>query len=241
MQVVPFNFESTTLRVVTGENGEPLFVGKDLCDALGYKDSTTAIRNHCKGVPKQHPLQTPGGKQVALSKPKQAPQALPGPKVLTHIRLLELLSYDPYSGLFKWRIHRKNSTPVGSISGSPTCKGYVGITVDGKQLVAHRLAWFYINGEWPSGQIDHINGIKADNRISNLRVVTNSVNQQNKKSARADNKTGILGVHLHYSGKYQAKINIGGRQRSLGMYLSAADAQAAYIEAKREYHDGCTI
>jgi len=62
-QVIPFNFESTALRVVTGDNGEPLFVGKDLCEALGYKDPTTAIRNHCKGVPKQHPLQTPGGKQ----------------------------------------------------------------------------------------------------------------------------------------------------------------------------------
>jgi prophage antirepressor-like protein len=56
MQVVPFNFENTTLRVVTGDNGEPLFVGKDLCEALGYKDTTNAMKQHCRGVAKHHPI-----------------------------------------------------------------------------------------------------------------------------------------------------------------------------------------
>jgi prophage antirepressor-like protein len=61
--IIPFQFESNSIRVVTDDNGEPLFVAKDICEALGYKDPTTAVRNHCKGVPKQHPLQTPGGMQ----------------------------------------------------------------------------------------------------------------------------------------------------------------------------------
>lgn len=61
--LIPFQFESTSIRVVTDEGGEPLFVAKDICEALGYKDPTTAVRNHCKGVPKLHPLQTPGGMQ----------------------------------------------------------------------------------------------------------------------------------------------------------------------------------
>ncbi len=61
--IIPFQFEKHSIRVVTDESGEPLFVGKDICEALGYKDPTTAIRNHCKGVQKQHPLQTPGGMQ----------------------------------------------------------------------------------------------------------------------------------------------------------------------------------
>lgn len=62
-KIIPFNFENTTLRVVTGDNGEPLFVGKDLCDALGYANPTDAMNQHCKGVAKRYPLQTAGGKQ----------------------------------------------------------------------------------------------------------------------------------------------------------------------------------
>jgi len=55
-QIVPFNFESTTLRVVTGDNGEPLFVGKDLCEALGYANHNDAIKQHCRGVAKRYPI-----------------------------------------------------------------------------------------------------------------------------------------------------------------------------------------
>jgi prophage antirepressor-like protein len=61
--LIPFQFESYSLRVITGDNGEPLFVGKDLCEALGYKDTTNAMKQHCKGVAKHHPLQTAGGQQ----------------------------------------------------------------------------------------------------------------------------------------------------------------------------------
>lgn len=63
MPITPFNFGENSIRVVSDENGEPLFVGKDVCAALGYADATTAIRAHCKGVQKQHPLQTAGGVQ----------------------------------------------------------------------------------------------------------------------------------------------------------------------------------
>lgn len=55
-QVIPFQFGETTIRVVADENGNPLFVGKDICDALGYVDPTTAIRSHCRGVQKLHPI-----------------------------------------------------------------------------------------------------------------------------------------------------------------------------------------
>jgi prophage antirepressor-like protein len=59
--ITPFNFDSKTIRVVTDENGEPLFVGKDVCDALGYANASDAIKQHCKGVAKRYPLQTAGG------------------------------------------------------------------------------------------------------------------------------------------------------------------------------------
>ena len=62
--LIPFQFESTAIRVVTDEHGEPLFVGKDICDALGYTNHNRAMGDHCKGVRKLYPLQTPGGMQV---------------------------------------------------------------------------------------------------------------------------------------------------------------------------------
>lgn len=61
--ITPFQFENSSIRVVIDENGEPLFVGKDICDALGYADHTNALKQHCKGVVKRHPLSTPGGVQ----------------------------------------------------------------------------------------------------------------------------------------------------------------------------------
>jgi prophage antirepressor-like protein len=61
--LIPFAFEKLQVRVITGDDGEPLFVGKDVCDALGYADHTNAIKLHCKGVVKRHPLQTAGGVQ----------------------------------------------------------------------------------------------------------------------------------------------------------------------------------
>ncbi len=61
--LIPFQFESTSIRVVTDDNGEPLFVGKDICDALGYANDSDAMKRHCKGVGKRYPLQTAGGMQ----------------------------------------------------------------------------------------------------------------------------------------------------------------------------------
>lgn len=160
---------------------------------------------------------------------------------LTVSRVRELLNYDTETGIFTWIAARENRVSVGTSAGSLLGNGYRSIAVDRKRFMAHRLAWFYVHGEWPEGQIDHINGNRDDNRISNLRVVDNSVNQQNKRSARSDSKTGILGVHLHRPGKWQAKINVNGTKKSLGIFSSPLEAHAAYLEAKRRFHAGCAI
>lgn len=154
---------------------------------------------------------------------------------ITHAELLSLLDYQPESGVFTWK-------KSGAVAGSPTADGYVKIKVRQRMYRAHRLAWFYVHGAWPSQLIDHINGDRADNRIANLRDVSNSVNRQNAKTANADSKTGVLGVTYRPSkAKYQAQIAVNGKNRYLGMFDTEQEAHQAYLTAKREVHIGCAI
>jgi HNH endonuclease len=157
---------------------------------------------------------------------------------LTQDRLKSVLTYSPSTGEFTWLERRENGVQPGKRAGWLNSRGYRVIEVDRKAFPAHRLAWLYTYGAFPTEQVDHINGVKSDNRLENLRVVSNSVNQQNKRRARSDSKTGILGVHLHRPGKWQAKINIEGKSRSLGIFNSPQEAERAYLEAKRRVHAG---
>ena len=105
-----------------------------------------------------------------------------------------------------------------------------------KPVKLHRLAWLMVNRVWPNGQIDHINGMKADNRIANLRVVNNSQNKQNV-TAPVSNTSGYLGVSYHKkSGKWAANIKLNGRSTYLGVYDNPDIASKAYIEAKSRLH-----
>ena len=161
---------------------------------------------------------------------------------LTAERLRELLHYDPETGVFTWRVNRGRTAKAGSQAGSPH-DGYVQITVDGREYKAHRLAWLYVHGVWPVGQIDHRFGIRNDNRIGELRDVTPSVNSQNQRIAKRSNKSsGLLGAYWHnVSNKWMAHIGVAGKKIHLGMFDTAEAAHAAYIEAKRRLHAGCTI
>ena len=107
-------------------------------------------------------------------------------------------------------------------------------------MQAHRLVWMVVHGEFPGDMIDHINGNPTDNRIENLRVVTHSVNMQNRRTARSTNKTGLLGVSVSGS-KFSAEIRIDGTQVCLGRFETAQMAHEAYVNAKRTHHIGCTI
>ncbi len=111
-----------------------------------------------------------------------------------------------------------------------------------KSMLAHRLAWALHTGSWPSGEIDHINGDESDNRMVNLRDTSKSVNQQNKRNPRSDNKSGFMGVCWHKgAGQWRAQITVHGKCIYLGLFPDPVTAHSAYITAKRSMHQGCTI
>jgi hypothetical protein len=130
-------------------------------------------------------------------------------------RLKQLVSYDADTGLFRWLVHRGTRGRSGNVAGNLNNKGYWRIPLDGRLYAAHRLAWFYVFGEWPKQNIDHINGIKTDSRIANLRDVSVSVNAQNQRRPMRHNKSGLLGV-CQQDGWWVAQIKAAGNIRKLG-------------------------
>lgn len=161
---------------------------------------------------------------------------------LTAARLRELLHYDPETGVFTWRVNTSN-VKAGAIANSVHTNGYIRFGVDGAKRYAHRLAWLYVHGEMPAHQIDHINGNRRDNRITNLRDVTRGVNMENQRRARSNNmSSGLLGVSWNKAAcKWSASIMVARRNLYLGLYSEKGDAYAAYLKAKREMHQGCAI
>lgn len=157
-------------------------------------------------------------------------------------RLRELLRYDRETGLFTWRQRTGSTATPGSIAGTKDARGYVRIGVDGHVYRAHRLAVLYVTGEWPSGEVDHRDGDKANNRYRNLRNASRSVNQQNLRAPHRRGSSGFLGVSFHAAtGKWRARIWTDGGNKSLGLHETQALAHAAYVAAKRSLHEGCTL
>lgn len=152
---------------------------------------------------------------------------------LTAARLRELLTFQPDTGLFTWKATLRRA---GSVNGS----GYVQIKIDGRIYLAHRLVVLFVEGVWPSQQVDHIDGDRQNNRPSNLRQVSAAANSQNRRRARCDSSTGFLGVERSGSG-FQARITIKGKKKGLGSFETAVEAHQVYLLAKRERHEGCTI
>lgn len=142
-----------------------------------------------------------------------------------------LLDYNKDSGELSWKCGKK----AGFISEH----GYLRVVINSQTFMAHRIAWLMHTGKNPTGSIDHINGIKSDNRIENLRDVSHSVNQQNKRSAHGKTKTGVLGVTFYENRKkpYMAMINVNGKNKYLGFFETKEQASSAYWEAKKKYHD----
>ena len=158
--------------------------------------------------------------------------------------LMEQLHYNPETGIFARKVIKASrfAKSQGESIGSLNDSGYVVISVNSKPQRAHRLAWLYMTGDWPIGEIDHINGIRIDNRWSNLRDVETRVNAQNKRSAMSHNKTGLLGASWNKRDRrFVSRIKSGNKYLSLGGFDTAEQAHAAYINAKRRLHEGCTI
>lgn len=151
------------------------------------------------------------------------------------------LSYDPATGVFRWLVD-SNRVKAGDEAGCIDSRGYRRISVGRSYCKAHRLAWLFVHGNWPIYDIDHINGVRSDNRIENLRDAPTSVNTQNLKRARCDNKTsGLLGVSRQSGREWVAQIWANGRNHRLGNFEDPVEAHEAYLKAKRKLHAGCTL
>lgn len=161
---------------------------------------------------------------------------------LTAARLRELLDYNPSSGVFVWRVTRGRTAHVGTVAGS-TNNGYIAVMIDGQSHRAHRLAFLFVRGAWSTGDVDHINGVRSDNRWGNLREVSHRENTQNRRFASSRSTTGVLGVCAHSDPKkpFRARIRVMGKNLSLGCFETAEEAHLVYLEAKRRLHIGCTI
>lgn len=160
---------------------------------------------------------------------------------LTWGRLLEMVDYDPLTGIFRWRIRRPGRTTVGGVAGAHKGDGRIRLCLDGKRYEANRLAWLYVHGEWPAFLIDHRDTDPSNNAISNLREATPLLNAENQRRAHVTNQAGLLGVRAKKNGRFQAQIQVGGKNVSIGTYATAMEAHRAYIDRKRVVHHGNTL
>lgn len=152
-------------------------------------------------------------------------------KTMDIARLRGLLHYDPDTGILTWRVRPSPTVAAGAIAGK-IADGYVVISVDDSHWQAHRLAWAITHGEWPNGEIDHINRKRTDNRLSNLRVLSRYGQALN--CDRIGNRPpGTLGTVKNKRGRgWYARIQRDGKLYQLGKFDRRADAHAAYIAAR---------
>ena len=149
---------------------------------------------------------------------------------MEHATLKRILRYSKQTGQFIWRVKYSRKVVKGNVAGGLNVAGYVVIGIDGRTYYAHRLAWFYVTGEWPN-QIDHRNGNRADNQWSNLRLATHQQNILNAKKCQA-NTSGFKGVSWHKgAGKWSAYIILDGKKRHLGLYETPELAHLSYVNA----------
>lgn len=171
---------------------------------------------------------------------------------LTQEYLKECLHYNPESGEFTWNVRPRHhfrtdpiykmwnthysNKPAGSkVTPEKSRTSYLWIGIDGKNYRAHRLAWLYVHGAWPDNSIDHIDGSGLNNKLINLRDVTNRQNQMNRKT-QLNNTSGFTGVVWDKNHKkFQARIKINGKQKNLGSYNTLEAAAAARAAAELEH------
>lgn len=157
--------------------------------------------------------------------------------------LKRLLHYDLQTGAFTWKIKTCRKVVPGVVVGYIRPDGYRIITVNKIRYRANRLAWFYVTGEWPKFDVDHIDGNTRNDAFNNLRDVTTAQNVQNQKFPHKRNKTGgFLGVSKQKNrSKWRARICTNGKTILLGTFNTPEEANEAYLKAKRINHSTCTI
>ncbi|WP_056236228.1 HNH endonuclease signature motif containing protein [Mesorhizobium sp. Root552] len=172
---------------------------------------------------------------------------------LTYDHVSEVLNYNPKTGKFRWKIRSERFFKSGAAGGQlaaafrwnkmyagtealncPGTQGYLSGAIFGQSVKAHRVAWLLATGEWPSGDIDHLNGDPADNRICNLRDGTTSDNMKNQRRYK-NNRSGHVGVSFRgRNSRWAAYIDLDGTRRNLGEFRTLEDAIAAREKASAE-------
>ncbi len=165
---------------------------------------------------------------------------------ITARRLREVVSYNPETGEFTRLVRLAQRHQVGDradfLATGGGLQGYRRVSVDSLRFLAHRAAWLYVYGEWPSMHIDHINGDRGDNRIANLRDVSPRTNLENQRNPKGSNRSGFLGVYQpkNYR-KWIARLQVKGKGMYLGVFETPEEAHRVYLAAKRKHHEGCSI
>lgn len=155
--------------------------------------------------------------------------------MLTQEELMELLNYNEYTGVFTWIKRTANRIKVGDVAGSTTAKGYLCIMIKGVSYRNHNLAWLYVKGNMPKEILDHIDGDKKNNLISNLRDVSQSENTRNAKINKL-NKSGTSGVYFNKINRtWMARISVNNNRIHLGSFKDKEDAINARKNAEYKY------
>ena len=156
--------------------------------------------------------------------------------ILTQSRLKEVLHYCPETGVFTRLVSTGNARAGEAAGNVNKVSGYLQIRIDFKLYQAHRLAWLYVHGEFPPNDLDHINRVRSDNRIGNLRLSTRAENLQNQ-SMRSNNTSGHVGVSWYKRDqKWLAQIKINYKTINLGFFTDLTEAISAYASAKAQFH-----
>lgn len=156
----------------------------------------------------------------------------------------ERFDYDPATGLFTYSGRERAHLPpsarskrVGRQAGWIDTSGHINVKIGGTGYLVHRVIWLHVTGEWPDGVVDHRNGIKTDNRWSNLRLVSQAINMQNLHGGYTGSSSGVLGVSPGITpGTWMANIRVKQVPIRLGTFSSTEEAYAAYLNAKALVH-----
>jgi hypothetical protein len=155
-----------------------------------------------------------------------------------------LWTYNPETGDLCWR-NNHSQMKAGDKAGSGGRRySQVGARLNGKTrlYMVHRIAWLMMTGDWPRGEVDHIDGNTANNSWANLRLVDRQLNVQNQRRAHKNSTHGFMGVtYSKQHAKWRARIYVDGHKRHLGLFTTPEEAHSCYVEAKRLFHPGCTI
>lgn len=151
----------------------------------------------------------------------------------------QLFAYDPETGVVVWKVDRGNRGRIkaGTRAGSKCTTGYREIRVNRRPVMEHRVAWFLYHGFLPPCQLDHINRVRDDNRICNLRLALENAHHNNQNRAVGKNSSsGVKGVMWYpCRNKWIVRIKVKGRSIYIGLFEKFDDAVAARKAAEIKY------